>query len=57
MLTKRIKVDLMVGSWNHNFITKSLIGVVGGVLAFPLIKYEVFKDSTDTETHFYLPQR
>lgn len=47
----------MVGSWNHNFIIESLVGVVGGVLAFPLIKYEVFKDSTDTETHFYLPQR
>lgn len=44
---------LLVGSWNHNFITKSLDGVVRGLLCFPLIKSEVFKDSTDMNTHFY----
>lgn len=37
------EVRLMVGSWNNNFITKSLDGVVRGLLCFPLIKSEVFR--------------
>lgn len=32
----------MVDSWNHNFIIKSLDGVVEGLLCFPSIKCEIF---------------
>lgn len=31
----------MVDSWNHNFIIKSLDGVVGGLLRFPSMKCDI----------------